>query len=123
MLRSDLAELLAAAVTGRLGDAAPPEWESGACVGVVLTSGGYPGGYQKGYPIDGLDRLPDGIVAFHAGTKFDAGGQVVSDGGRVLTLVARGADFREARRLAYQAAGVVRFQDVHFRQDIARREE
>lgn len=123
MLRSDLGEMLAAAASGRLHNVACPEWEPGACVGVVLTSGGYPGSYRKGYPISGLDRLPEGVVAFHAGTRLDADDRVVTDGGRVLTLVAQGADFQAARRLAYQAVGDVRFTGVHYRHDIAQREE
>ena len=122
LLDADLLELMAAVADGRLGEVPAPAWHPGVCVGVVLASGGYPGAYQTGRVIEGLDRLPDGVLAFHAGTAQDAGGRVVTAGGRVLALVARGAGFDEARRRVYAAAGAVTFPGAYFRHDIAARE-
>jgi phosphoribosylamine--glycine ligase len=122
LLKSDLAELLDCCARGVLSDAQPLEWEPGSCVSVVLASGGYPQTYQRGYPIEGLDQLPERAVAFHAGTTFDDAGNTVTNGGRVLALSARGADFVEARTCAYNAIEHVTFVDRQFRTDIALRE-
>ncbi len=89
---------------------------AGACV--VLASGGYPGGFNRGYPIDGLDEVEDAVV-FHAGTAVRAG-RVVTDGGRVLGITGLGDDLPEALRKAYAAASVIRFQDCYYRKDIGR---
>jgi phosphoribosylamine---glycine ligase len=122
LLASDLAELLDACAHGRLGAVAEPQWEGGTCVSVVLASGGYPHSYRSGYEIHGLDSLPLEVTAFHAGTKCDAAGHVVTGGGRVLTLSARGETFAEARARAYDAIEQVTFDDRQFRTDIALRE-
>lgn len=122
LLESDLALLLDAAARGCLSDVPPPTWKSGACVGVVLASPGYPGSYPTGHVIHGLADLPDDILAFHAGTGFNDAGDVVTRGGRVLTLAAVGADFAEARERVYQAVSQVTFEGAHFRRDIAARE-
>ncbi|HVX30780.1 MAG TPA: phosphoribosylamine--glycine ligase [Nitrolancea sp.] len=122
LLKSDLATLLDCCARGVLSDAGLPEWEPGNCVTVVLASGGYPQAYQRGYPIEGLDRLPSGATAFHAGTASGAAGRIITSGGRVLSLSARGASFAEARATAYAAVEQVTFTDRQFRTDIALRE-
>jgi phosphoribosylamine--glycine ligase len=122
LLKSDLVELLDCCARGVLGDAPPPEWESGSCVTVVLASGGYPQAYQRGFPIAGLDHLPNRATAFHAGTAINGDGSVITSGGRVLTLSARGTNFAEARATAYAAIEQVTFTERQFRTDIALRE-
>jgi phosphoribosylamine--glycine ligase len=122
-LATPMAGLLAACAAGDLGDR-HVAWKEQACVGVVLASGGYPGEYDTGLPIDGLGaagRLP-GVDVFHAGTA-DRDGTVVTAGGRVLTVTALGGDVREARRLAYQAARQISFDGMSYRTDIALRAE
>jgi phosphoribosylamine--glycine ligase len=116
-LTSDLAGLLVAACDGSL-DRAELTWDPRACVTVVLASGGYPGSYRTGLPIEGLDDAGDGMV-FHAGTALDDDGRVVTAGGRVLAVSALGADVAEARALAYDAAGRIRFEGAYLRGDIA----
>ncbi len=119
-LRSDLAALLAACAHGELGGVAPLEWDDRACVGVVLASDGYPGRYRSGRVIDGLSDLravPD-VAVFHAGTARD-GEAVVTAGGRVLCVVAFGADVAAARTAAYAAADRISFDGAYRRSDIA----
>lgn len=122
LLRGDLAALLAAVARGELALVPPPSWEPGACIGVVIASGGYPGTYQTGYPIHGLEALPGDVLAFHAGTGRDEAGRLVTHGGRVVTLVARGADFADARAHVYRAVARVSFTGMQLRSDIALRE-
>jgi phosphoribosylamine---glycine ligase len=86
-------------------------------VGVVLASGGYPDGFDTGKPIAGLDRLPAGALVFHAGTA-ERNGQLVTAGGRVLTVVGHGADFAAARGRAYDAVSRLSFEKAHYRRDI-----
>lgn len=119
-LRSDLFEVCLEVARGRL-DAVTVEWDDAAACGVVLASGGYPDGYAKGCTIEGLDELDDGILAFHAGTAL-AKGRFVTAGGRVLALVARGADIGAARAKVYANVGRVQFRGVHYRKDIGARE-
>jgi phosphoribosylamine--glycine ligase len=120
-LDGDLAALLDAVVRGRLADIAAPSAHD-AAVGVVLASGGYPGTYQTGHPIDGLDRVPDDVLVFHAGTVHDDAGRVVTAGGRVLTVVGQGSDLASARERAYAGAAAISFAGMQVRQDIALRE-
>jgi phosphoribosylamine--glycine ligase len=118
-LENDLVELLDASVSGNL-NRLELKWSSTPSVCVVMASGGYPGNYTKGEPIHGLEevaRLPETKV-FHAGTA-KRGEQVVTSGGRVLGVTARGADLRAARDLAYAAVDRIRFARAHFRRDIA----
>lgn len=122
LLDGDLAALFDGIARGRLSDVPAPRWHDGAAVGVVLASGGYPGKYATGYPIHGLDTLPEDVIAFHAGTAFGDDGSVVTAGGRVLTLVARGADIAGARQRVYAAVPGVKFTNMVYRQDIALRE-
>jgi phosphoribosylamine---glycine ligase len=119
-LRSDLFAICLEVARGRL-DAIAVDWDEAAACGVVLASGGYPVSYAKGYVIEGLDGLDEGILAFHAGTSL-VKGRFVTAGGRVLALVARGQDIAAARAKVYANVERVRFTGVHFRQDIGARE-
>ncbi|HVB63153.1 MAG TPA: phosphoribosylamine--glycine ligase [Nitrolancea sp.] len=122
LLSSDLAELLDACAHGCLKSVAEPRWRSGTCVSVVLASGGYPQSYRSGHEIRGLNDLTPEVLAFHAGTKGDAAGRIVTSGGRVLSLGACGEGFAEARARAYDAVEQVTFDDRQYRTDIALRE-
>lgn len=113
----DLAELLLGCVEGNLKDF-KVGFTPDACVGVVLASRGYPGEYETGLPIFGLDRLPAGVQAFHAGTAF-RDDSVVTAGGRVLVVSAMGRDIADARTRAYDAAEQIRFEGKYCRSDIA----
>jgi phosphoribosylamine--glycine ligase len=119
LLEGDLAEICMACATGKL-DAGAVRWKAGAAVTVVMASGGYPGDYAKGKDISGIEEAErgDGVVIFHAGTKRQ-GDDLVTAGGRVLDVTAVGADVRDARRKAYEAADSIRFEDAHYRRDIA----
>ncbi|NPV59359.1 MAG: phosphoribosylamine--glycine ligase [Actinobacteria bacterium] len=121
-LKSDLVETMLAVVEGRLAGTSL-EWSDEACVTVVLASGGYPGDYAKGYPISGLDEAGalEGVVVFHAGTRLGEGGEVLTDGGRVLNVSALGPDFAAARERAYRAVERIGFKDIYYRRDIALR--
>ncbi|MEX1157651.1 MAG: phosphoribosylamine--glycine ligase [Thermomicrobiales bacterium] len=121
MLDADLVTLCEATARGEVSALPPIDWFPGACVGVVLASGGYPGAYTSGHPISGLDAVPDGGIVFHAGTTR-RGAETVTAGGRVLTCVARGPDMSAARDLAYATAGAITFDGVYRRGDIALRE-
>jgi phosphoribosylamine--glycine ligase len=121
LLESDLYELLAASARGDLGGLEIRNRPGAACC-VVLAAGGYPGSYDKGQPIRGLEqaaRLP-GVHVFHAGTRR-IDGQVVSSGGRVLGVTGTGASIRAAIAAAYRAVEAVGFEGCHFRRDIGHR--
>jgi phosphoribosylamine--glycine ligase len=98
-------------------------WSRSKCVCIVLSSGGYPGSYTKGYPISGLDKLEkmDNIVAFHAGTKVGDDREILTSGGRVLGITALGPTIKSTINLAYKGVRKVRFQDVHYRKDIGKK--
>ena len=118
-LENDLVDLLLASAEGRL-DAVGLRWSSDACVCVVVASGGYPGHYEKGKRIHGLDdvaALPD-VKVFHAGTTLKDG-QVVTNGGRVLGVTAWAPTLAGARDKAYAAVDKLCFEGMHFRRDIA----
>ncbi|HEY5704001.1 MAG TPA: phosphoribosylamine--glycine ligase [Terrimicrobiaceae bacterium] len=117
-LRSDLLDLLEACVDGSLATQRP-QWDERAAVCVVLASGGYPGAFEKGKVIEGLDEAcaVKDVVVFHAGTKQD-GQRVVTNGGRVLGVSALGVDRDAARALAYRAADTIRFDQIQRREDI-----
>jgi len=121
-LQSDLLELCAAVARGRLDEAPAPTWTSEAACGVVVASGGYPGPYEKGAPISGLETMPDDVLVFHAGTRRTDDGALVTSGGRVLTVVALGADMAEARARVYANVGRAQFAGARYRTDIAARE-
>jgi phosphoribosylamine--glycine ligase len=118
-LRSDLGEMLLASVEGNIGNY-KALWASDVCVTVVLASGGYPGPYETGFVIDGLDEAGtiEGVFIFHAGTA-ERRGRVVTAGGRVLAVSALGATAKEARHRAYEACSRISFRGMHFRRDIA----
>jgi phosphoribosylamine---glycine ligase len=121
-LESDLLELCAAVADGALDRVPPPVWTAEAACGVVMASHGYPGPYAKGFPITGLETLDPDIIAFHAGTAREPDGQLVTTGGRVLTLVARGATIAAARARVYANIERVYFEGAHWRSDIGARE-
>ncbi|CDR08105.1 phosphoribosylamine--glycine ligase [Streptomyces iranensis] len=123
-LKTPLAAVLLAAATGRLEAEPPLRWSDGAAVTVVLASHNYPGTPRTGDPITGLDEVAekDGPKAYvlHAGTKRDgASGEVVSAGGRVLSVTATGSDLAKARERAYRAVGRIGLEGSHHRSDIA----
>jgi phosphoribosylamine---glycine ligase len=117
----DLVPALEACIDGTLTDRLV-RWNPEPCVCVVMAASGYPGDYEKGKPIDGLeaaDAIPD-VVVFHAGTKRE-GGRVVTAGGRVLGVTARAQDLRSAVGRVYEAVEKIRFEGALFRRDIAGR--
>jgi phosphoribosylamine--glycine ligase len=119
-LKTDLGELLMAATEGRLHELPPLEWDPRPAVCVVMASAGYPGSYETGHPIRGLedaDRLPDSKV-FHAGTEMHAG-KVVNAGGRVLGVTALGDSIAGAKMRAYQAVKAIRWDGAWCRHDIS----
>jgi phosphoribosylamine--glycine ligase len=118
-LRSDLLVLLEACVDGTLSKHTP-HWSDDACVSVVVASGGYPGDYATGVPIEGIDDAEalGGVAVFHAGTK-EHDGRLVSAGGRVLNVSAWGTSVTAARERAYEAVGKIRMDGMHVRADIA----
>jgi phosphoribosylamine---glycine ligase len=118
-LESDLAEAMVACVEGTLADHRLA-WTPEACVTVVVASGGYPGAYRTGLPVEGLEEAgkADKTQVFHAGTAR-RDGRVVTAGGRVLAVSALGKDLGEARDRAYEACGRIRFDGAHHRTDIA----
>jgi phosphoribosylamine--glycine ligase len=118
-LTSSLGELMLACVEGNLGDY-QLTWTDDACVGVVVASGGYPGDYPTGLPIEGLkeaEAMP-GVSVFHSGTATSEG-RVVSAGGRVLTVSALGPTLDQARARAYEACDRISMEGMHRRGDIA----
>ena len=121
MVRDDLAPVLEAAARGALGTLSCDQTRE-PHVGVVLASGGYPGAYETGAPIAGLDDAAalEGVLVFHAGTA-ERNGAVVTAGGRVLTVVGRGVDFAEAIERAYAAQALITFAGKQIRTDIGRR--
>ena len=118
-IESDLLALMVAATEGRLEDA-PLHVSDRSCVGVVVASGGYPGTYETGVPIAGLEDVPDDALVFHAGTRFDESGDAVTDGGRVLTVCGAGENRARARLRAYWALNAISFDGSIHRTDIAR---
>jgi len=124
-MKSDLVDLMEKAIDGGL-KGYMLEWDERPCVSVVVASGGYPGEYEKGLEIAGLDdvkSMPD-VVVFHAGTKqgsrvTDGESLFVTTGGRVLNVTALGKDIKGAIDTCYEAVGKIRFDKMHFRRDIA----
>jgi phosphoribosylamine--glycine ligase len=118
-LENDLVELLDASVSGTL-DKMELKWSASASVCVVMASGGYPGNYEKGKPISGLDDVARlaGVKVFHAGTALMEN-QIVTSGGRVLGVTALGGDLKSAQAAAYAAVEKINFAGAQFRRDIA----
>ena len=119
-MKNDLIDVIEACIDGTL-DQVDLQFEDNAAVCVVLASDGYPVAYEKGLPITGLDEFKkhDGYYCFHAGTKFD-GDQIVTNGGRVLGVTAKGATLKEARANAYKATEWVKFDNKYMRRDIGK---
>lgn len=115
-MQSDLLSVLEAVVEDRLSEQ-EIQWDSRHAVCVVLASGGYPGAYEKGKPIDGLDQLEKDILAFHAGTRM-LDHELVTDGGRVLGITALGETLEEAREKVYRNLESIRFDGMQYRKEI-----
>ncbi|MDD5038690.1 MAG: phosphoribosylamine--glycine ligase [Dehalococcoidales bacterium] len=118
-LKTDLVDIMLAVINGNLSQV-NVEWNKDACVGVVMASAGYPGSYKTGFTIAGLDNLDKDINVFHAGTRLGANGKVLTNGGRVLTVVAMGKTVAEAREKVYANISRINFEGYHYRQDIAK---
>lgn len=114
-LKTDLYEIFDAIIDGRLSDV-DIQWTDDACVCVILASGGYPESYKKGVPI-AIGKLPEDIVLYHAGTAFKDG-TLVTSGGRVIGVTAKGKDIEEARKKAYDAIKNIHFDGMFYRHDI-----
>ena len=119
--KGDLLETMLASIDGRL-DQVQIDWDPRVACCVVVCSGGYPGSYEKGLPIEGLEAAEamDDVYVFHAGTKLD-GDRVLTNGGRVLSVVALGDDLIEARDRANAACDLIRFEGAFYRSDIGDR--
>jgi phosphoribosylamine--glycine ligase len=120
-LDTDLVEILDAIVESRI-DSTSITWSKNSSVCVVAASGGYPGQFETAKVITGLEeaKSADGVVVFHAGTKRDQSCRVVTSGGRVLGVTARGATLQKARERAYAAMGRISFEGLHYRTDVAK---
>ena len=118
-LKSDLLEVCLAVCDGRL-DKVTLEWDQRPAVCVVMASGGYPGSYEKGKKITGLDEANkiEDVVVFHAGTTV-SDGDIVTNGGRVLGVTARAETIGEAKEKAYRAVDKIKFDGAYCRRDIA----
>ena len=120
-LKSDLVDLIEAALDGRLENARA-RWDARPAIGVVMAAAGYPARVRSGDVIDGLDAaVANDVKVFHAGTALDAQGRVVTAGGRVLTVCALGGDLAAARERAYAAVARLRYDGAFHRRDIAHR--
>jgi phosphoribosylamine--glycine ligase len=117
LLKTDLVDIMLAVIDNKLKEI-DVNWSKDACVGVVMASGGYPGSYKIGFPVTGLDDMDKDILVFHGGTKLEAG-QVQTNGGRVLTVVATGKNQAEARKKVYANIPRIHFDGCHYRKDIA----
>jgi phosphoribosylamine--glycine ligase len=121
LLKTDLVDILTAVVQGNL-DRLKIEWSPEADVGVVMASGGYPGRYETGFAIRGIDSVDKDVLVFHAGTKSGNDRVIYTDGGRVLAVVAIGRDMAEAREKVYHNITGIHFRGCYYRKDIALRE-
>jgi len=120
-MKSDLMPYLEACVHGNLEKMPPIEWDNKASVCVVMASGGYPGNYEKGKVVSGLEKVfGDDVVVFHASTK-EIDGNIVTNGGRILGVTALGDDIKSAIDNAYSAVSKINWDGVHYRKDIGRR--
>jgi phosphoribosylamine--glycine ligase len=119
-LESDLLDIVEACVNETL-DTIELRWSSAASVCVVMASGGYPGSFLTGVPITGLEHVDRDVVVFHAGTRRDASGQLVTAGGRVLGVTATAPTLEDARRKAYANVARIHFEGAHYRRDIGAR--
>ncbi len=120
-LGNDLLDILLALHGNKLNEI-EVNWNNNACVGVVVASGGYPGNYETGFPINGLDKVDSDIMIFHAGTRKGEDSQTLTDGGRVLTVTATGQTLAEARGKVYRNLPFIQFKGSYYRRDISARE-
>ena len=120
-LENDIIDVFNACIDGTL-DKVDLKFSDEACVCVILASDGYPVKYEKGFKITGLEKFDgrDDYFCFHAGSKFDAEGNIVTNGGRVLGITAKGATLKEARAKAYEAVDWVDFANKYYRHDIGK---
>lgn len=120
-MKNDIIDVMEACVEGKL-DSVDLQFEDNAAVCVVLASDGYPVAYEKGFEITGLEKFDgkEDYYCFHAGTKFDEAGKIVTNGGRVLGVTALGSDLKEARAKAYEATEWVDFANKYMRHDIGK---
>jgi phosphoribosylamine---glycine ligase len=116
LLETDLLEIVTASLTGELENV-EVKWKDKAAVCVIMSSGGYPGPYEKGEVISGLDQVVHPTMIFHAGTAAKDG-EIITNGGRVLGITAIGETLKEARELAYKSVEKVSFNGAHYRTDI-----
>ena len=119
-MKTDIITVMESCIDGKL-DEVELEFEDNACVCVILASDGYPEKYEKGKVITGLENFEgrDGYYVFHSGTKFD-GDNIVTNGGRVLGITAKGDNLKEARKNAYEATKWVNFDNKYMRNDIGK---
>ena len=117
LLKTYQVDIMLAVIDNKL-DQIDVQWSEDACVGVVMASAGYPGSYKMGFPITGLDDLDKDILVLHAVTKLESG-QVLTSGGRVLTVVAMGKTLAKAREKVYANIPQIHFDGCHYRKDIA----
>ena len=115
-LKSDLVELMEKSIDGTIEEK-DLVWNERPCVTVLVTSKGYPGEYKKGYPITGVDQLDQSIILFHNGTKYD-GDNLVTNGGRVMSITSLGDNMEEARKNIYDNIDKVKFHGICYRKDI-----
>lgn len=117
-IKNDFVELLYAAATGTL-DKADLDVDPRTAATVVMAAGGYPGSYEKGKIITGLDQVKQSVI-FHAGTRKNSGGEILTNGGRVLAVTSLGGSLNEALSLSYEAADMIKWQNVYYRKDIGK---
>ena len=119
-MKNDIIDVMESCVDGTLGKIRL-EFEDNAAVCVMLASKGYPGKYERGFTIEGLDAFKDkeGCYVFHSGTKKTGKG-IVTNGGRVLGVTAKGSDLKEARAKAYEAVEWISFDNKYYRHDIGK---
>lgn len=122
-LESDLVEIGEAMAAGELSKI-EPRWNQNAVACVVVASGGYPGSYQKGFPIEGLEKVATmpNVIVFHAGTARSSDGRLITSGGRVLGVTAWGRTLPEAVDCAYQAVSRLHFENMQYRRDIGKKQ-
>jgi phosphoribosylamine--glycine ligase len=119
LMSADVLDVLAFAEDGQTSIKPEKLWHEGYAMSLTLASGGYPGKYATGIPIVGIEeaRRIEGVQVFHAGTAMKDG-RLVTAGGRVLSVAARGMTLQEAKERVYEAAGHIRFEGMHYRKDI-----
>ncbi|MCF8009931.1 MAG: phosphoribosylamine--glycine ligase [Clostridiales bacterium] len=119
MLETDLVTVIKGIINENLQDI-EIKWKEGACVSVVIASGGYPGKYKKNLHIQGLRAVPCNVEVFHAGTSLKDG-EIVTAGGRVLNVIAEGSDLNEAVENVYRGIKAIYFENMYYRTDIGRK--